>query len=77
MDRIIKVLVFPCGSENGIEIFQALKDVVNIELFGASGREDHGVHLYKNYIGDIPYIHDDNFCSFNIDFLLQILPKPI
>lgn len=61
MNRKIKVLVFPCGSENGLEIHQALKDILNIEVFGASGKKDHGIFLYKNYIGEAPYISDPLF----------------
>lgn len=57
----INVLVFPCGAGNAIEIHTALKDTVNIKLFGASGKEDHGVFIYKNYFGNIPYITDPNF----------------
>lgn len=63
MDKKINVLVFPCGSENGLEIHQALKDILNIEVFGASGKEDHGVFVYKNYIGNAPYISDPLFLS--------------
>jgi hypothetical protein len=69
MDKSINVLVFPCGAENGIEIHQALKDVVNIKLFGASGKDDHGRFVYERYIGNLPYINSDNF----VDFLNQII----
>jgi hypothetical protein len=64
MNKEIKVLIFPCGSENAIEIFHALKDVVNIKLFGASSKDDHGSYLFKNYIGNVPYITDINFPIF-------------
>lgn len=64
MDKSINVLVFPCGAENGIEIHQALKDVVNIKLFGASGKDDHGRFVYENYIGNVPYISSQKFVSF-------------
>ena len=56
--------MFPCGSENAIEIYHALKDVVNLELFGASAKEDHGEFLYKKYTGNVPYILDQNFPVF-------------
>ena len=64
MDKKINVLVFPCGAENGIEIHQALKDVVNVRLFGASGKDDHGRFVYENYIGDVPYITSPEFVNF-------------
>ena len=60
------VLVFPCGAENGIEIHTALKDIVNIELFGASSKDDHGRFIFQKYIGNLPYITDEIFItSFN------------
>lgn len=63
MDKNISVLVFPCGAENALEIHQALKDVVNITLFGASSKDNHGSYVFKNYIPDIPYITSDNFIN--------------
>jgi hypothetical protein len=71
MERVINVLVFPCGAENAIEIHTALKDVVNINLFGGSGKEDHGSFIFKNYIGQIPYINEHNF----IDYFNSVLAK--
>jgi predicted ATP-grasp superfamily ATP-dependent carboligase len=61
MDKRINVLVFPCGSENALEIHQSLKDVVNITLYGASGKDDHGSYVFENYIGNVPYIHSEDF----------------
>ncbi len=69
MDKKINVLVFPCGAENGIEIHHALKDVVNLKLFGASGKDDHGRFVYENYIGNVPYITSQDF----VDFLNKII----
>lgn len=73
----INTLVFPCGSQIAIEIHTALKYAVNIKLFGSSSREDHGRFLFKNYIGGLPYIEDDNFLErlnliikkYNIDII--------
>jgi predicted ATP-grasp superfamily ATP-dependent carboligase len=64
MDKRINVLVFPCGAENAIEAYYALKDVVNINLFGASGKSDHGEYVFKNYIGNVPYINTTEFIPF-------------
>ena len=50
-------MVFPCGSEIGLELHRALKDIRFITLYGASSAEDHGKWVYKNYIGGIPYIN--------------------
>lgn len=57
----INILVFPCGSEIGLEIHRALRDIRFITLFGASSVEDHGQAVYKNYTGDIPFISDEGF----------------
>jgi hypothetical protein len=56
-----RILVFPCGSEIGLEVHRALKDQKDIELIGASSVDDHGKFVFDNYIGDIPMINDDNF----------------
>ena len=55
------VLVFPCGAENAIVVHNALKYNVNFEVFGASSKDDHGKYVFRNYIGGIPFIGDDNF----------------
>lgn len=61
MNKKTNVLVFPCGAESALEIHIALKDVMNMRLVGASGREDHGRMVYENYYGDFPNILEDNF----------------
>ncbi len=57
----VRILVFPCGSEVGLELHNALKDVSFIELIGASSAEDHGSFVYQNYIGNVPYIDAPDF----------------
>lgn len=61
MNKKTNVLVYPCGAESGLEIHLALKDVMNIRVIGASGKEDHGRMVYENYYGNFPLINDDNF----------------
>ena len=56
-----RVLVFPCGTEIGLEIHNALKFSKDIELFGASSVDDHGKLVFKNYINGIPFIDDPSF----------------
>lgn len=58
------VLVFPCGSEIGLEIHNALKYSKDFKLFGGSSVDDHGKFVYENYIPDIPFIADENLCDF-------------
>jgi len=72
-----RVLVFPCGSEIGLEINRALRFSLNIELYGASSTDDHGRFAYSNYIGGLPYIDNENFIEefnkfirqYHIDFI--------
>ena len=61
MNKKINVLVFPCGSEGALELHASLSQCVNINLFGASSRQDHGRFVYKNYISSVPYIQDEDF----------------
>src|SRR3972149_8126471 len=55
------VLVFPCGSEIGLEINRSLKFSKDFKIFGASSVDDHGRLVYENYISDVPHVDDDNF----------------
>lgn len=66
-----RLLVFPCGSEIGLEIHNALKYSKHVELFGASSIDDHGKFVYTNYIRDIPFVYDKNF----INTLNKIIKK--
>jgi hypothetical protein len=36
-----RVIIFPAGSEIGLEIFNSLKYSHHVEVFGASGKSDH------------------------------------
>jgi hypothetical protein len=55
----LNILVFPCGSEIGLEIHRSLKYSTHINLFGANSTDDHGKFVYKNYIGGLPFINDN------------------
>lgn len=67
----IRILVFPCGSEVGLELHNALKDISFITLFGASSTTDHGKHVYKNYKGDFPYVQEKDFLEKINQFILN------
>lgn len=58
------VLVFPCGSEIGLEIHNALKYSKDFKLYGGSSVDDHGKFVYENYIPDIPFIDDEGLLDF-------------
>lgn len=71
------ILVFPCGSEIGLEIHNALKYAKGIELVGASSLPDHGQFVYRNYDEIDAFVTDANFldeirrvvATWRIDFL--------
>jgi predicted ATP-grasp superfamily ATP-dependent carboligase len=80
-----KVLVFPCGSEIGLEIYNSVNNSSQFELFGLSSVKDHGEFVYKNYIEGISYYSDLNFINelkliiekYNIDILYPTMDSII
>lgn len=70
------ILIFPAGSEIGLEIFNALKYQKYLQVFGGTSGEDHTQYLYKNIIR-LPYISDEDFIDklneqiekYNIDYI--------
>lgn len=61
-----RVLIFPAGEINSVELHDALSHNVNVEVFGASSVERHGKHAFKNYRGGLPKITEESFVpSFN------------
>lgn len=72
------VLVFPCGSEIGLEVYRALKFSKDFHLVGGSSVSDHGEFVYEDYVEDIPFIDDDCFIDklngiikkYNIDMII-------
>ncbi len=71
MQKKKNILVFPCGSEIGLEINRALANDIHFEMFGASSLPDHGKFVYKNYIEGVPFVDNDNF----IDEINKICEK--
>lgn len=57
------VLVFPCGSEIGLEIHKSLNLSTHFEIFGGSSVHDHGAFVYKNYIDGLPFVDDPQFIN--------------
>ena len=64
------VLVFPCGSEIGLEVNRALAHSTYFELYGGNSVDDHGKFVYKNYISNIPFIDAPNFIQ-NINEIIK------
>lgn len=55
------ILVFPCGSEIGLDIFSSVKYSTHFNLIGGSSVDDHGAFVYQDYISSIPYANDNCF----------------
>lgn len=70
-----KVLVFPAGSEIGLEIFNSLKYSHHAEVFGASGKSDHAAYVYDSahYVEDEKlYVDAPNFVEHLNALLLRL-----
>jgi len=51
------ILVFPCGSEIGLEIHRALSCARGLRLCGASSPvTNHGPHVFARYAEGVPYV---------------------
>ncbi len=60
---MLKILIFPAGTEISFEIFHALKYSKFVSLFGATSVDCHAEMLFENYIKNVPFITDRNFLS--------------
>lgn len=61
MNKRYNILVFPCGSEIGLELFRSLQYSVHIHLVGASSIDDHGRFVYPNYVNGVPFVDSPAF----------------
>ena len=77
------VLIFPCGSECGLEIFKALQYEKAVEVYGATSVENNpGLFVFENYIKKVvPYITELGFTEafnellkhYKIDYIFPAL----
>ncbi len=59
-----RVLVFPCGSEIGLEIHRALCYCVHVSLVGASSVvSNHGRLVFRDYVDGLPYVDAPDFIA--------------
>lgn len=58
-NRKKNILVFPCGSEIGLEVYNSVKYSTYFNLIGANSVDDHGKYVYEDYIGGLPLITDN------------------
>lgn len=63
MNEKHRVLIFPAGSEIGLEIYNSLKYSHHVEVFGASGKSDHASFVYEedHYVEDALYVDQPDF----------------
>lgn len=55
------ILVFPCGSEIGLDVYSSVCYSSYFYLIGGSSIDDHGRFVYEDYIPDIPYFDSLDF----------------
>ena len=55
-----RVLVYPCGTEIGLEIHKAAGNSIHFDLFGGSSSYDHGRFVYEKHIGNLHFIDDSS-----------------
>lgn len=55
------ILVFPCGSEIGLDIYSSVCYSTYFHLIGGSSVDDHGKFVYEDYIPDIPFANSPEF----------------
>ena len=68
------VLIFPAGSEIGLEIFNSLKYSHHVEVFGASGKNDHASFVYTPdyYKEGRFYVNQPDFIELFNHFLREL-----
>ncbi len=59
-----RVLVFPCGSELGLDIWNCVRYSTYFSLIGMSSCDDHGRFVYDEYIGGAPFLDDEGFADY-------------
>ncbi len=58
----VPVLVFPCGTEIGLEVARSLRFAPEFELVGASSAvSNHGPYVYRRYREDLPFVNEPGF----------------
>ena len=69
--RTINILVFPCGSEIALEVYNSLSPQKNLKIFGASSVDDNGKFVFENYIDGVPMVNAENFIDFMKDVIKE------
>ena len=56
-----KVLIYPCGAENALEVYAAIKNSVHLQVLPATSKADHSELIYDSKIFKLPNVAADNF----------------
>ncbi len=67
-----KVLIYPCGTEIGLEIYRSICNSIHYEVYGGSSSYDHGRFVFPKHIDDLPFITDKSIARDIIEFNEQI-----
>jgi hypothetical protein len=81
----LNILVFPCGSEIGLEIHRSLKYSMHVHVIGGNSVDDHGKFVYEEYIGHLPFIDSEEIIpslqkivrDYEIDAIYPTMDKVI
>lgn len=61
-------MVYPCGTEIGLEIYKAISKSAYYEIYGGSSSYDHGRFIFNKHIDNLPFICDDSTRDNIIEF---------
>jgi|GEM_PF-3313979 len=71
------ILIYPCGTDEGIELNRSLGQMIHYRLFGLDQIDiEHGQYIYENYLGSLDLNRPDALdrisqlvVEFKIDFI--------
>ncbi len=61
MGFVKHILVFPAGTEIGLEIERSLRDIRHFRVFGATSVPDHSGYVYENMVRSLPMLDAPSF----------------
>ena len=67
-----RVLVFPCGSEVGLEICRSVAFSPHFQLVGASSVDDYGAYAYEEYVGGVPMFDAPNLIEYLVTLMDEL-----
>lgn len=55
------VLIYPCGAENAIEVYMAIRNSVHLNVVPASAKKDHSDLVYDEEVEYLPNVNEAGF----------------